>query len=78
MAKFLALLVALFGVVLLTFFLGLILGLIFSLPVYWLWNGCLVGAIDGVNEITWLQSFGIIVLFNMLFKSTVSTDSKKD
>ena len=29
-------------------------GLLFSLPVMLLWNGCLVGAINGVNEITWL------------------------
>lgn len=47
------------------------LGLLVSLPVMWLWNGCLVGAVDGVHELTWFQSWGIVVLFNMLFKSQV-------
>ena len=32
------------------------LSLLLSLPVYFLWNGCLVGAIDGVKEVTWLQA----------------------
>jgi len=47
-------------------------GLLMSLPVYWLWNGCLVGLVDGVHEITWLQAWGILVLFGLLFKSTSS------
>jgi len=50
-------------------------GLLFSLPVMLLWNGCLVGAINGVNEITWLQAWGILVLCGLLFKTTLS---KKD
>ena len=37
------------------------IGLLFSLPVWLLWNGCLVGAVVGVNPITWLQAFGITV-----------------
>lgn len=49
------------------------LGLLFSLPVMLLWNGCLVGAIAGVNEISWLQAWGIMVLFGLLFKSSVDT-----
>lgn len=48
-------------------------GLLFSLPVYLLWNGCLVGAITGVNEITWLQAWGLNVLCGFLFKTTVNT-----
>lgn len=54
-----------------------ILGLIFSLPVMLLWNYCLVGAIAGVNEISWLQAWGILVLFGLLFKSNVSTSNKE-
>lgn len=53
-----------------------IFGLIFSFPVMLLWNGCLVGAITGVNEITWLQAWGIMILCGFLFKSSVS--SKKE
>jgi hypothetical protein len=54
---------------------ALILGLsaLFSLPVMWLWNGCLVGAIDGVHNISWLQAWGIGVLCAFLFKSWNST-----
>jgi hypothetical protein len=51
-------------------------GLLFSLPVMLLWNGCLVGAINGVNEITWLQAWGILVLCGLLFKTTLSKSTK--
>lgn len=53
------------------------IGLLFSLPVMLLWNGCLVGAVAGVNEISWLQAWGILVLFGLLFKSSDSSVSKK-
>lgn len=53
-----------------------VIGLIVSYPAMLLWNGCLVGLIDGVHEITWLQMWGIVVLFGILFKTSVST--KKD
>jgi len=52
------------------------LGLLFSLPVMWLWNGCLVGAVSGVSEISWLQAWGILILCGLLFKET--SVSKKD
>ena len=54
----------------------LALSFLFSWPVFMLWNGCLVGAINGVNTVTWLQAWGISVLASMLFKS--SATSKKD
>jgi hypothetical protein len=44
-----------------------------SWPVYMLWNGFLVDAITGVREITWLQAWGLNILANFLFKTTVST-----
>jgi len=44
--------------------------LFFSVPVWLLWNYCLVGAVDGVHEVTWLQAWGIGILCNLLFKST--------
>lgn len=46
------------------------LGLIFSLPVMWMWNGCLVPAVSGVHEIGWLQAWGISILCGLLFKSS--------
>ena len=52
------------------------IGALVSFPVYWLWNNCLIGAVDGVHEITWLQAWGLLVLSNCLFKATIN--SKKD
>jgi hypothetical protein len=47
-----------------------------SWPVYMLWNGCLVGAVAGVNEVSWLQAWGLAVLCGLLFKTTVERKSK--
>lgn len=44
------------------------LSLLFSLPIYFLWNGCLVGAVAGVSKVTWLQAWGISILCSFLFK----------
>jgi hypothetical protein len=51
----------------------IMLGLLMSLPVMLLWNGCLVGAITGVQSIGWLQAWGILVLSGLLFKTTISS-----
>jgi hypothetical protein len=48
---------------------------VLSWPVMMLWNGCLVGAVDGVKEVTWLQAWGLQFLCGILFKSTLT---KKD
>ena len=44
-----------------------------SWPVYMLWNGCLVGAVDGVHAVDWTTAWGISLLFGLLFKSHTST-----
>lgn len=47
------------------------IGILFAFPVMWLWNGCLVGLVTGINQITsFWQAFGIMVLFSLLFKSS--------
>lgn len=51
-----------------------VLGLIFALPVMWLWNACLVPAVTGVHEIGWIQAWGISILCSLLFKSSSSKD----
>jgi hypothetical protein len=51
----------------------LFLSFVLSWPVYMLWNLCLVGAVSGVNEVTWLQAWGLTALFGMLFKSSTSS-----
>jgi hypothetical protein len=58
-------------VVILLAFAGMLLfSFLFSLPVMLLWNGCLVDAVSGVAEITWLQGWGISILCGILFKET--------
>lgn len=47
-------------------------GLLFSLPVMWLWNGCLVPAVTGVKEIGWLQALGLMILVNLILKTSAS------
>lgn len=47
----------------------LFISFLLSWPVYMLWNGCLVGAVAGVAEVTWLQSWGLSILCGILFKS---------
>ena len=53
---------------LLALLVGVIVGVILSLPIMLLWNYCLVPAVPMLVEITWLQSWGIYILFNILFK----------
>jgi len=51
---------------------AVLLSFLLSWPVYMLWNGCLVGAVAGVSQITWLQAWGLMILSGFMFKSTVS------
>jgi hypothetical protein len=50
-----------------------LISFLLSWPVYMLWNGCLVGAVAGVGEVSWLQAWGLTILCGFLFKTTVST-----
>lgn len=61
------------GLVVVSFAGLLLLSFVLSYPVYLLWNGCLVGAIDGVHEVTWLRAWGISILIGMLFKHSTSS-----
>jgi hypothetical protein len=60
------------GVIVSVIAVALFLSFLLSWPTMMLWNGCLVGAVDGVREVTWLQAWGLQFLFNLLFKATVS------
>ena len=57
-----------------------IAGLVFisflmSWPVMMLWNLCLVDAVSGVQEIGWLQAWGISTLCGILFNTTITKKS---
>jgi hypothetical protein len=55
---------------------ALFLSFLLSYPVMVLWNECLVGALDGAHQITWMQAWGISALCSILFQSNVSVASK--
>ena len=46
--------------------------IILAWPVQLLWNYSLVGAVDGINTITFWQALGINFLFGILFKNSSS------
>jgi hypothetical protein len=48
-----------------------LISLIISLPVWLLWNW-LMPVIFGLTKITLTQAFGILLLSNLLFKSSVT------
>ena len=51
-----------------------LVSLVFSFPMMLLWNWCLVPAASSVvTEVSWLQMWGISVLFSMLFKPNVTS-----
>ena len=54
----------------------LLLGLLLSFPAMLLWNYCLVPAIPAIQEVGWLQMWGIIVLSNFLFKGSSVSNNK--
>ena len=41
-------------------------------PVQYLWNECLITAVDGTHPIGFIQALGLNVLFGILFKANVS------
>lgn len=50
-----------------------LISLVLAIPTWFLWNECLVGAINGINQISLLQALGINILCTGLFKSNVTT-----
>ena len=49
-----------------------LLSFLLSWPIMMLWNGCLVGAVAGANEVSWMQAWGLTILCGFLFKTNVS------
>lgn len=68
----------LLGAALITISASIFVGMLLSLPVMLLWNYCLVGAVAGVYEISWLQALGIMILCSFLFKSSTTSKSDQD
>ena len=49
----------------------LLISLMQGIPILYLWNYCLIGTINGVNEITYMKAVGISLLSNILIKSDI-------
>lgn len=49
---------------------ALVTAVLLAWPVQWLWNNCLVTAIDGLHPLAFWQALGIHFLFSILFKDT--------
>ncbi len=56
---------------------GLVLVVLCSLPVMWLWNW-LMPVIFGLGKISLMQAFGILLLSTILFKSNVISNNKQE
>jgi hypothetical protein len=52
---------------------GVLLSFILSWPIMVLWNSCLVPAVEGINQIDWMQAWGLSLLAGFLFRSHVGT-----
>jgi hypothetical protein len=51
--------------------------MLLSIPVWLLWNGCLVWAVSAVNSVTWPQAWGITVLAWILMGRVGGSNTKK-
>jgi hypothetical protein len=49
----------------------LLISLMQGIPILYLWNYCLIGTINGVNEINYMKAVGISLLSNILIKSDI-------
>jgi hypothetical protein len=56
----------------------LLLSFLLSWPVMFLWNECLVPAVQGLREIGWLQAWGISALVQLLIGIRSDSAKKKD
>lgn len=50
-----------------------LLSFLLSWPIMMLWNSCLVGAVDGVHAVTWLQAWGLTVMIHSLVRATATS-----
>jgi len=61
------------GIFLTVLLIGVLLSFILSWPIMVLWNSCLVPAVQGINEIDWMQAWGLSLLSGFLFRSHAGT-----
>jgi hypothetical protein len=55
---------------------ALIVIFVLAFPVMFLWNHCLAPAVNGINAIGFWQALGLMILANVLVKTSINTKSK--
>jgi hypothetical protein len=63
------------SIVLVALMFAVAFGFILAYPMMLLWNLCLVPAVSVLNEVGWLQMWGINILCGVWFKSTAYSKS---
>jgi hypothetical protein len=48
---------------------AIVIGIFLAWPIQWLWNSALVGSIDGINQISFWQSYCIYILSTIMFRT---------
>jgi len=46
---------------------AIVVAFLLGWPLMWLWNNCLIGAVDGVHQIGFWQAVGLNFLASILF-----------
>jgi hypothetical protein len=54
----------------------ILVGFLFSYPAMLLWNNCFVPAIPVVQSVSWLQMWGITILFGLIAPKAVYSSNK--
>ena len=55
-----------------------LVSLVNGIPIYYLWNYCLINAVNGINHITYFQASGLFFLCTLLFKSSIFNVDESD
>jgi hypothetical protein len=55
-----------------------LVGFLLSYPAMLLWNSCLVPAIPAIQPVSWLQMWGISILFSIMIPRASTSYNKKD
>lgn len=63
------------GLVVLAVLISFALQALVAYPAMLLWNSCFVPAV-GVAELEWVQMWGIMILFNLMFKTSIEYKGK--
>ena len=56
----------------------ILVSLVNGIPIYYLWNYCLINAVNGINHITYFQASGLFFLCTLLFKSSIFNVDESD